>query len=71
MPTTNDSATAEQQQPSMGVLGAARLLHVHPDTIRRWADAGLLPSWRTPTNQRRFRIEDVERMLEPQQEGDA
>lgn len=55
----------------MGVLGAARLLHVHPDTIRRWADAGLLPSWRTPTNQRRFRIEDVERMLEPQQEGDA
>ena len=34
-------------------------LGVHPDTVRRWADEGKLPFWRTPGGQMRFRREDV------------
>lgn len=45
-------------------LQAARLLGVHRDTVVRWADAGRLPCWRTPTRHRRFRLEDVERLLD-------
>lgn len=37
----------------------ARMLGVHRDTVVRWADAGRLNHWRTPTGQRRFREADV------------
>lgn len=32
----------------------ARLFRVAPKTVSRWATAGLLPSFRTPGNHRRF-----------------
>lgn len=41
-------------------VDVARLLGVHPDTVRRWADAGVLPYWRSPTGQRRFRRADID-----------
>jgi len=66
-----DTGTAEGQH-TLTVTQAARLLDVHPDTIRRWADNGLLPSHRTPTNQRRFLVEDIQKLLpQPPQDGDA
>jgi excisionase family DNA binding protein len=42
---------------------AAELLGVHPDTLRRWADAGRLRVYRTPTGERRFRRADVKALL--------
>ena len=39
---------------------AAALLGVHPDTLRRWADAGQVPCTRTPGGERRFTRADVE-----------
>jgi len=33
---------------------ASRVLGVHPDTLRRWADAGDVPVFVTPGKQRRF-----------------
>jgi excisionase family DNA binding protein len=42
---------------------AAELLGVSPQTVRRWADSGDLPSVRTPGNQRRFRRAAVEALL--------
>lgn len=40
----------------------ARLLHVSPKTISRWASQGLLPCLVTLGGHRRFRREDVERV---------
>ncbi len=36
------------------VTEAAKALNVSVDTIRRWADAGLIESYRTPTGHRRI-----------------
>ena len=37
----------------------ARTFEVSPDTVRRWADKGILRSHRLPSGGRRFRLEDV------------
>jgi len=42
---------------------ASKLLGVHPATLRQWADAGKVPSYRTPGGHRRFRAEDLRRFL--------
>lgn len=41
----------------------AKLFKVHTTTVIDWADKGLLPHFRTPGGQRRFRPEDVETFL--------
>lgn len=48
---------------------AAALLGVHPATLRAWADAGALPSFRTPGGHRRFALEDVEAFLQARSRG--
>lgn len=35
---------------------------VHENTVRRWADRGLIQPVRLPSGVRRFRAEDVERL---------
>ena len=42
---------------------AAQALGVHPATVARWAAAGTLPSFRTPSGERRCRRCDVEALL--------
>jgi excisionase family DNA binding protein len=41
---------------------AARLLRVHPQTLRAWADKGLVPYVRLPSGQRRFDQQQLERV---------
>ena len=43
---------------------AAAQLGVHPDTLRAWADKGLVPVIRTPTGYRRFDPSEIERVRE-------
>ena len=44
-----------------------QLLHVHANTIRRWADQGLLKQYRIgPAGHRRFRPKDVAALLNEQ-----
>lgn len=44
---------------------AAEILGVHADTLNRWADDGLVPYWMTPGGQKRYRLEDIEKIREP------
>ena len=47
----------------------ANLLHVHPNTIRQWANNGLIRTYRLgPRGDRRFKLEDVDSFL--QQDGE-
>jgi excisionase family DNA binding protein len=42
------------------VSEAAAMLNAHPNSVRRWADLGLLPSFRIGLRgDRRFRVEDI------------
>ena len=41
------------------------LLHVHPNTLRRWSDKGLIKSYSiTPRGDRRFIRQDIDKFLE-------
>ena len=53
------------QQPVLGltISEAARFLGVSLSTVRRWSDAGVLPSYRTPGGQRRYNREQLESFL--------
>ena len=46
----------------MQVRQAAQSIGVHENTLRRWADRGLIQAVRLPSGVRRFRTEDVERL---------
>ncbi|WP_164861511.1 MerR family transcriptional regulator [Microbacterium sp. CPCC 204701] len=43
---------------------AARLLNVHPQTLRYWGAKGWITAGRTPGGERRFRRSDVLRLIE-------
>ena len=46
---------------------AGELLGVHQTTLRRWADAGEVPCFRTPGGHRRFRAADLETWMKGRQ----
>jgi excisionase family DNA binding protein len=50
--------------PEVSLEDAARILNVCPTTVRRYTNRGLLKHFRTPGNQRRFRLSDVLSFLE-------
>lgn len=47
----------------LSIHDASRLLGVHIGTVREWADAGVLPSYRTPGGHRRFSASDLATFL--------
>lgn len=53
----------------LGVSETAKMLGVHPNTVRKWADLGRIPVHRTEGSHRRFRREDIELWLESQRGG--
>lgn len=55
--------------PSLTLEDTARLLGVCPTTVRRYTERGLLNHYRTPGNQRRFRLSDVIAFLEARQQA--
>src|SRR5688500_13326609 len=55
---------------TLTVTKAARLLGVHPNTIRAWSDAGRLRYYRiNPRGDRRYRMGDLQRFLAAAQGG--
>ena len=55
----------EPTAASLPIGEAARRVGYSVDTLRRWADEGKIPFFRTPGNQRRFRTEDIDALLAP------
>ena len=64
--------TTRRQGPELLTVGqAAALLNVHPNTVRRWAQQGVLSAYRIGTRRdRRFHRSDVEVLLQAEPEGE-
>ena len=55
---------------TLSVTKAARLLGVHPNTVRAWSDAGRLRYYRiNPRGDRRYRLSDLQRFLAAAENG--
>lgn len=50
----------------ISIREASRLLGVHIGTVREWADAGTIPSYRTPGGHRRFSSFDLQTFVKQQ-----
>jgi excisionase family DNA binding protein len=57
------STPADDANDWVSLSEAAKLLGVHPATVRAWADEGHLQSQRTPGGHRRFRLADLRQWL--------
>jgi len=56
--------TRDELEPMLSLIEVASLLHVHPNTVRRWSNAGLLKAY--PINRpgdRRFLKKDIDLFL--------
>ena len=57
-------AIDNQIENMLTVREVASILHVHPNTLRRWADKGILESIRITTRgDRRFTPQDIDQFL--------
>ena len=67
MPTTLPSRPTDA---TLSVTKAAKLLGVHPNTIRAWSDAGRLRYYRiNPRGDRRYRLGDLQRFMAAAETG--
>lgn len=55
--------------PVLTLEEAATLLDVCPTTVRRYTNRGILKCYRTPGNQRRFRLSEIMSFMERRQTG--
>jgi excisionase family DNA binding protein len=54
----------EQMSDMLTVTEVARLLHIHPNTLRRWTNKGRIRAYRiTLRGDRRFKREEIVRFL--------
>jgi excisionase family DNA binding protein len=58
-------ATDDQTYNMLTIREVSMLLHVHPNTLRRWADKGIIRSFCiTPRGDRRFMSKDINHFLD-------
>jgi excisionase family DNA binding protein len=57
--------TSQVANNLLTVKQVSELLHIHPNTLRRWSEEGRIPALRITTRgDRRFRKDDVQRYLD-------
>lgn len=57
-------ANGEHMSDMLTVREVARLLHIHPNTLRRWSNKGRIRAYRiTPRGDRRFKREEIVHFL--------
>lgn len=52
------------RQEQIGLKDAAEMLGVHQNTLRNWADKGLIAHIRLPSGHRRFERAEIDRLRE-------
>jgi excisionase family DNA binding protein len=56
----------------VGIVEGARIARVSENTLRRWADSGRIPVYRTPGNQRRFKVSELRaHLIQPERPAQA
>jgi excisionase family DNA binding protein len=59
-----DGATTRKIEAMLTVTEASRLLNVHPNTLRRWSNKGIIRTYRIGSRaDRRYRKVDIEHFL--------
>ena len=65
-----DRVTVNEIAALLNTTEVSRLLHVHPNTLRRWSNAGIIKTYRIgPRADRRFRQDDISRFLDQLREN--
>jgi excisionase family DNA binding protein len=58
---------SQEEKQWLSLTEAGELLGVHATTLRRWADSGSIPCFRTPGGHRRFRASDLSAWIQGKQ----
>ena len=59
-----NGATAKKVESMLTTIEVSRLLNVHPSTLRRWSNKGIIKTYRIGSRaDRRFRQDDIDRFL--------
>lgn len=66
---TREQLVQRLTDPVLSLEEAAVLLDVCPTTVRRYTNRGVLKCYRTPGNQRRFRLSEIMSFMERRQMG--
>ena len=51
-----------KEQKLIAITKAAHMIGVHPNTLRAWADKGIVNVVKLPSGYRRFTVEEIERV---------
>jgi excisionase family DNA binding protein len=63
---------AEKTNPRLMSVGeAAAYLGVSAASLRKWSNAGLVPTYRTPGGQRRYSVDDLDEFIRSMREPRA
>ncbi len=51
------------------IAEAAKILGIHKNTLRTWADRGMVPHVKLPSGYRRFRLSEMRRIAREMEHG--
>ena len=59
----------QEEERMLNIADAASILGVHKNTLRAWADKGLVPHVKLPSGYRRFRQSEMRRIARGMEQG--